>query len=115
MKPKINVQLGWKQPKNFSDKSKESIKQSIQYEQRKKTKRIQLIPWVALSGVAASLILFLLLNEAQIYNDPQEESIVEDIFITSLLLETLLLEEQELDLRIQESLLDDFEKDLALN
>lgn len=118
MKPKIkivNEDLGWKQPKGFLEQSKESIRKTIQNEEHKKAKRRRLRPWFVLSGAAASLILFLLFNEARIFNDLQEESIVEDVFVISLLMETLLLEEHELDLRIQESLLDDFEKDLALN
>ena len=39
----------------------------------------------------------------------------EDVFVTSLLMETLLLEEEELDQAIQDALLDNFENDLALN
>jgi hypothetical protein len=43
------------------------------------------------------------------------ETMVEDVFVTSFLLDTLLLEEEVLDQVIQESLLDNFEENLALN
>lgn len=109
------MMLGWKLPKGFSERSKESIRASILKEHQKKAKPIQLLPWAFLSGAAVSLALFLWFNGVEAPKAQDHHSVVEDVFVTSLLMETLLLDGRELDLRIQESLLDDFEKDLALN
>jgi hypothetical protein len=107
--------LGFKRPENHKEESKNHILELIQAEINTTTKSRLTYPWFALSGIAASLLFIFFLtktNAPVIKETPQVE---EDIFVTSLLMDTLLLEETELDQAIQEALLDNFENDLALN
>lgn len=107
--------LGYNRPKNHAVESKKQILELIQVE-KKATQKVRLTsPWIALSGIAASLFFIFFLtktNDTLVKATPEVE---EDIFVTSLLMDTLLLEEAELDQAIQEALLDNFENDLALN
>lgn len=107
--------LGYNRPKNHTVESKKHILELIRAE-KNPPKKVRLnSPWVALSGIAASLLFIFLLttiNDTPVIEEPKVE---EDVFVTSLLMDTLLLEEAELDQAIQEALLDDFENDLALN
>ena len=107
--------LGFKRPENHTEDSKKHILELIQVETNTSPKSRLTSPWLALSGVAASLLFIFFLTKT---NTPlvKEAAIVEeDVFVTSLLMYTLLLEETELYQAIQEALLDDFENDLALN
>jgi hypothetical protein len=107
--------LGFKRPENHKEESKNHILKLIQAEINTTPKSRLTSPWFALSGIAASLLFIFFLtktNAPVIKETPQVE---EDIFVTSLLMDTLLLEETELDQAIQEALLDNFENDLALN
>lgn len=106
--------LGFKRPNNHTEESKKQILEMIQTEKNAPSKSRLISPWFALSGIAASLlfIFFLTKNTPVVKETPPVE---EDVFVTSLLMDTLLLEEAELDQAIQEALLDDFENDLALN
>lgn len=107
--------LGYKRPDNHSEESKKQILELIQAE-KNETQKVRLIsPWVTLSGIAASLLFIFFLtktNDTLVKPTPEVE---EDIFVTYLLMDTLLLEEAELDQVIQEALLDNFENNLALN
>lgn len=108
--------LGYKRPEDHSAVSKKHILQLIQAEQSPPRRRLLKSPWVALSGVAASLLLLFFFTQT---NEPQQPvqpvQVEEDAFVTSLLMETLLLDENQLDQAIQEALLENFENDLALN
>lgn len=106
--------LGFKRPKNHIEKSKKQILDLIQAKENTSPKKRYISPWIALSGIAASLLVVFFLTKNTL---PFKETtkVQEDVFITSLLMDTLLLEEEELDQAIQEALLDDFENDLALN
>lgn len=105
--------LGYKRPEDHSAVSKKHILQLIQAEQSPPRRRLLKSPWVALSGVAASLLLLFFFTQT---NAPQQPvQVEEDAFVTSLLMETLLLDETQLDQVIQEALLENFENDLALN
>ena len=67
-------------------------------------------------AIAASMLLLFTLNlTPDTETTVASETMVEDVFVTSFLLDTLLLEEEVLDQVIQESLLDNFEENLALN
>ena len=111
-----STKLGFKRPLNHRDESKQHILDLIKKEQpsihrRNRSKVISLV-----SGIAASLLLFFFLTENNFSSlDPATTTIEEDVFVTSLLMDTLLLDETQLDEAIQEALLDDFEDDLALN
>jgi len=106
--------LGFKRPKNHTEKSKKQILDLIQAKENTSPKKRYLSSWIALSGIAASLLVVFFLAKNSL---PFKETtkVQEDVFVTSLLMDTLLLEEAELDQAIQEALLDDFENDLALN
>lgn len=110
-----SAKLGFKRPLNHRDKSKQHILDLIKKEQRSIHRRSRSKVISLVSGIAASLLLFFFLTE----NDPSSlapaTTIEEDVFVTSLLMDALLLDETELDEAIQEALLDDFEDDLALN
>ncbi|MEN8768389.1 MAG: hypothetical protein ABF256_06025 [Candidatus Arcticimaribacter sp.] len=106
--------LGFKRPENHSEESKKQILQMIEAETNAPRKVRFSSPWVTLSGIAASLLFVFFLTQT---NDPLVSEILveeEDVFVTSLLMDTLLLEEEELDQAIQDALLDNFENDLAL-
>ena len=109
------LDLGFKRPKNHMEESKKYILELIQAEKNAPSKLKLASPWLALSGIASSLmfIFFLTKTNAPLVNEtPQVE---EDVFVTTLLMDTLLLEEVELDQAIQDALLDDFENDLVMN
>ena len=107
--------LGFKIPKNHSKESKKQILHLIEAETNAPRKIRLSSPWVALSGIAASLLFIFFLTQANDTTVVETTGVEEDVFVTSLLMETLLLEEEELDQAIQEALLDNFEDDLALN
>jgi hypothetical protein len=104
--------LGFEQPEGFSEQSRVLIKKKLH-----KTKQNTSIFSVrALFGTVASLLLLFTLNlTPDKETTVASETMVEDVFVTSFLLDTLLLEEEVLDQVIQESLLDNFEENLALN
>ena len=107
--------LGFMRPVNHTEESKNRILELIQAEKSAPPKLRLTSSWLALSGIAASLLLIFFLTKTTppvVKETPQVE---EDVFVTSLLMDTLLLEEAELDQAIQEALLDDFENDLAHN
>lgn len=107
--------LGFKRPKNHTKESKEHILKLIQAE-KSTSKKVKLSsPWLALGGIAASLLFIFFLTKTNTPVTKETPQLEEDVFVTSLLMDTLLLEEAELDQAIQEALLDDFENDLALN
>ena len=111
--------LGYKRPEDHSAVSKKHILKLIQAEQSPPRRKLLKSPWVALSGVAASLLLLFFFTQTnapqQIVQPVQPVQVEEDAFVTFLLMETLLLDETLLDQAIQEALLENFENDLALN
>ena len=107
--------LGFKRPNNHTEESKKQILEMIQTEKNAPSKLRLTSPWFALSGIAASLLFIFFLTKTNTPVVKETPSVEEDVFVTSLLMDTLLLEEAELDQAIQEALLDDFENDLALN
>jgi len=108
--------LGFKRPLNHEEDSKQQILALVQKENPSIFRVKKATAFTALSGIAASLIILFFLNDVATSTTAQPQTdIDEDVFVTSLLMETLLLEEGELDMAIQEALLDDFENDLALN
>lgn len=108
--------LGFKRPKNHSEESKKHILQMIKADTNTSRKIRLISPWVALSGIAASLLFIFFLTQTNDTTVVETAGVEEDVFVTSLLMETLLLEEEEeLDQAIQDALLDNFENDLALN
>jgi hypothetical protein len=107
--------LGYKRPKNHTVESKNHILELIRVEKKVSQKVKLTSPWIVLSGIAASLLFVFFLTKTNNALVIEETEIEEDVFVTSLLMDTLLLEEAELDQAIQEALLDDFENDLALN
>ena len=107
--------LGFKRPKKHTEESKKTILQVIENQAISVNRKRANIRWAALSGIAASLFLFFSLTQSNNSISVESQAIVkEDVFVTSLLMDTLLLEETELDQAIQEALLDNFENDLAL-
>lgn len=118
MRSKMKVtpnDLGFKRPENHSEESKKQILDFIEAKSNV-PKRIRLSsPWVALSGLAASLLFIFFLTQTNDTLVSEIPIVEEDVFVTSLLMDTLLLEEEELDQAIQDALLDNFENDLALN
>jgi hypothetical protein len=107
--------LGFKRPENHTEESKKHILELIQTEINTSPKSRLISPWLALSGIAASLLFIFFLTKTNAPVVKETPQVEEDVFVTSLLMDTLLLEETELDQAIQEALLDDFENDLALN
>ena len=107
--------LGFKRPENHSEESKKHILELIQKEINTSPKSRLISPWFTLSGIAASLLFIFFLTKTNAPVVKETPQVEEDDFVTSLLMDTLLLEETELDQAIQEALLDDFENDLALN
>ena len=107
--------LGFKRPNNHTEESKKQIFKLIQAEKNAPPKLSLTSPWFALSGIAASLLFIFFLTKTNTLVVKETPQVEEDVFVTSLLMDTLLLEEAELDQAIQEALLDDFENDLALN
>ena len=107
--------LGFKRPNNHTEESKKQILEMIQTEKNAPSKLRLTFPWFALSGIAASLLFIFFLTKTNAPVVKETPPVEEDVFVTSLLMDTLLLEEAELDQAIQEALLDDFENDLALN
>ncbi|MEL0226268.1 MAG: hypothetical protein VW912_06320 [Flavobacteriaceae bacterium] len=107
--------LGFKRPNNHTEESKKQILEMIQTEKNAPSKLRLTSPWFALSGIAASLLFIFFLTKTNTPVVKETAPVEEDVFVTSLLMDTLLLEEAELDQAIQEALLDDFENDLALN
>jgi hypothetical protein len=118
MRSKMKVtpnDLGFNTPENHSEESKNKILQMIEAETNASRKVRFSSPWVALSGIAASLLFIFFLTQINDTAAVETGGVEEDVFVTSLLMETLLLEEEELDQAIQDALLDNFENDLALN
>lgn len=114
-KNKIGENLGFKRPLGHKEKSVKHILHLIDKEKPRATIKPKIV-WGILSGIAATLFLVFSLNQSAILStQPSTVVIEEDVFVTSLLMDTLLLEEAELDQAIQEALLDDFENDLVLN
>ena len=107
--------LGFKRPENHTEESKKHILELIQTEINTSPKSRLISPWLALSGIAASLLFIFFLTKTNAPLVKEAAIVEEDVFVTSLLMDTLLLEETELDQAIQEALIDDFENDLALN
>ena len=107
--------LGFKRPNNHTEESKKQILELIQAEKNAPSKLRLTSPWFTLSGIAASLLFIFFLTKTNTRVVKETSPVEEDAFVTSLLMDTLLLEEAELDQAIQEALLDDFENDLALN
>ena len=107
--------LGYMRPENHTEESKKHILGLIQVEMNTSPKSRSTSPWFAFSGIAASLLFIFFLTKTNAPVVKETPQVEEDVFVTSLLMDTLLLEETELDLAIQEALLDDFENDLALN
>lgn len=108
---KNRAPLGFKTPENFSDKSKKSILSKID-KKRKKKPTYQLLSWFGAAAAAATLIFSL--NQPSPFSTLEQKDELNDPFVTSLLIDTLLLDEMELDQQIQNALLDNFENDLAL-
>lgn len=106
--------LGYKHPKDFSKINKQKLLDIIGSQSPKEERKIRWIPWVAISGIAASLV-FVLTLENNFFTSQAQRAVVEDSQVTSLLIETLLLEEEGLDMRLQEALLDDFENAFVTN
>lgn len=100
--------LGYAQPKDFSKKSKQKLLTMIDSHSSKKGRAVQWIPIVSITSIAASLLLIIGWQK-NIADTTQPQPLVEDTQITNLLMESLLLEEEELDTRLQEALLNDFE------
>lgn len=107
--------LGYMRPENHTEESKKHILGLTQVEMNTSPKSRSTSPWFAFSGIAASLLFIFFLTKTNAPVVKETPQVEEDVFVTSLLMDTLLLEETELDLAIQEALLDDFENDLALN
>jgi len=108
--------LGFEQPEGFSDHSRKLIREKLTTAKQKKTSVQPLRTLFASLAIAASLVLLFTLSPTPDVEDTTAtDPIEEDVFVTSLLLNTLLLEEEALDKVIQESLLDNFEENLALN
>lgn len=107
--------LGFNRPKNHAVESKKHIMELIRAEKNAPTKARLTSPWVPLIGIAASILFIFILSTTNVTTVLEESKVEEDVFVTSLLMDTLLLEEAELDQAIQEALLDDFENDLAFN
>ena len=107
--------LGYQRPVNHKEKSKQQILQLIKAEEISNKKTVKSYVWKTLSGIAASLVLFFFLTQNNGVAITEKPIVEEDVFVTSLLMDTLLLEEVELDQAIQDALLDDFENDLVMN
>lgn len=107
--------LGLKQPEGFSKESKALIREKLNASTHKKNPVIRLRNSMGIGAVAASLLFLIALNHNPSPPPQESATLVEDVFVTSLLLDTLLLEEEAIDQVIQESLLDNFEQNLALN
>lgn len=110
--PKNPSLLGFKTPKGFSETSKKSIL-SMVYKKEKKKSIYQLLSWTGVSA-AAIITLFFALQQPMPLSSTEDQATFDDPFVTSLLIDTLLLDEKELDLQIQKALLEDIENDLAL-
>lgn len=110
--PKNPSLLGFKTPEDFSKTSKRSILSMVQKKEKKKSIN-QLLSWTGLSA-AAIITLFFALQQSTPLSPTEEQGNIDDPFVTSLLIDTLLLDEKELDLQLQKVLLQDIENDLAL-
>ncbi len=107
--------LGFEQPEGFSEQSRALIKKKL-HKTKQNTRLFSVRALFGTVAIAASLLLLFTLNlTPDTETTVASETMVEDVFVTSFLLDTLLLEEEVLDQVIQESLLDNFEENLALN
>jgi hypothetical protein len=107
--------LGFEQPEGFSEQSRVLIKKKLN-KTKQNTSVFSVRALFGTVAIAASLLLLFTLNlTPDTETTVASETMVEDVFVTSFLLDTLLLEEEVLDQVIQESLLDNFEENLALN
>lgn len=107
--------LGLNQPEDFSNHSKALIRQKLTAVPIKKTPIISMHKLIGIGAIAASVLLLMTINLNPTSVPQDSAAVVEDGYVTSLLLDTLLLEEEVIDQVIQESLLDNFEENLALN
>lgn len=107
--------LGFEQPEGFSDQSRALIRKKLN-KNKQNTNVFSMRSLFGTVAIAASLLLLFTLNlTPDTETTVASETMVEDVFVTSFLLDTLLLDEEVLDQVIQESLLDNFEENLALN
>lgn len=106
-KKKSVTPLGYKTPEGFFEQSKKSIKALP----RKKNR--QTISFVSFSA-AASFLLLVSISTMNFNTNNQLTQWEEDEFVTDLLMETLVMEETQIDAAIEASLIANFENENPL-
>ncbi|MGB2404628.1 MAG: hypothetical protein ACPIA1_04745 [Flavobacteriaceae bacterium] len=107
-------QLGFSTPDNFLNNSRENIRKisdNFSVTQRRSARKF--VRYVA--AIAASLTFLFVLDKVNFQEQSPLQTAGEDVFVTTLLINALQAEGNELDVLIQDSLLDHFENNLDSN